>query len=400
MYRRLKWACYCTNLSMSVAGNLPPVLFLTFRELYGISYSRLGLLVLINFVTQLTVDVLFSFFSHRFPTSRTVRLMPALTALGLMVYALWPFVFPQAVYAGLVAGTIIFSASSGLNEVLTSPVIAAIPSEDPDREMSKLHSVYAWGVVGVVLLATVLLHWLGRDKWQWIALGMTALPIGAAVLFQTVEVPALETPGKTSDAVAFLKNRGLWLCVAAIFLGGASECTMAQWASGYLEKAMGIPKVLGDALGVALFAFMLGLGRTLYSRWGRRVETVLLAGSAGAFVCYTAAALGQSPVLGLAACALTGLCVSMLWPGSLLMATARFPAGGVFVFAMMAAGGDLGASIGPQLIGAVTDAMIATGAAEQAGLRAGMLLAALFPLLAAVVYFMLRKEESGCSTSL
>ena len=122
MYRRLKWACYCTNLSMSVVGNLPPVLFLTFRELYGISYSRLGLLVLINFVTQLTVDVLFSFFSHRFPTSRTVRLMPALTALGLMVYALWPFVFPQAVYAGLVAGTIIFSASSGLNEVLTSPV--------------------------------------------------------------------------------------------------------------------------------------------------------------------------------------------------------------------------------------------------------------------------------------
>jgi len=395
MYRRLKWACYCTNLSMSVVGNLPPVLFLTFRELYGISYSRLGLLVLINFVTQLTVDVLFSFFSHRFPTSRTVRLMPALTALGLMVYALWPFVFPQAVYAGLVAGTIIFSASSGLNEVLTSPVIAAIPSEDPDREMSKLHSVYAWGVVGVVLLATALLYWLGRDKWQWIALGMTVLPIGAAVLFQTVEVPALETPGKTSDAVAFLKNRGLWLCVAAIFLGGASECTMAQWASGYLEKAMGIPKVLGDALGVALFAFMLGLGRTLYSRWGRRVETVLLAGSAGAFVCYTAAALGQIPVLGLAACALTGLCVSMLWPGSLLMATARFPAGGVFVFAMMAAGGDLGASIGPQLIGAVTDAMIATGAAEQAGLRAGMLLAALFPLLAAVVYFKLRKEESG-----
>ena len=395
MYRRLKWACYCTNLSMSVVGNLPPVLFLTFRELYGISYSRLGLLVLINFVTQLTVDVLFSFFSHRFPTSRTVRLMPALTALGLMVYALWPFVFPQAVYAGLVAGTIIFSASSGLNEVLTSPVIAAIPSEDPDREMSKLHSVYAWGVVGVVLLATALLYWLGRDKWQWIALGMTVLPIGAAVLFQTVEVPALETPGKTSDAVAFLKNRGLWLCVAAIFLGGASECTMAQWASGYLEKAMGIPKVLGDALGVALFAFMLGLGRTLYSRWGRRVETVLLAGSAGAFVCYTAAALGQIPVLGLAACALTGLCVSMLWPGSLLMATARFPAGGVFVFAMMAAGGDLGASIGPQLIGAVTDAMIATGATEQAGLRAGMLLAALFPLLAAVVYFKLRKEESG-----
>ena len=394
MYRRLKWACYATNLSMSVVGNLPPVLFLTFRELYGISYSKLGLLVLINFVTQLCVDLVFSFFSHRFPTARTVRLMPVLTALGLLVYALWPFVFPQAVYAGLVTGTIIFSASSGLNEVLTSPVIAAIPSDDPDREMSRLHSVYAWGVVGVVLLATVLLRWLGRAHWQWIPLGMTALPIAAAVLFTTTDIPALPTPEKLTDVMSFLRNGGLWLCVAAIFLGGASECTMAQWSSGYLEKAMGVPKMLGDALGVALFAFMLGLGRTLYSRFGRRIENVLLAGSVGAFACYVTAAVVQSPVAGLAACALTGLCVSMMWPGSLLVATGRFPAGGVFVFAMMAAGGDLGASIGPQLIGAVTDMMIAGGAAEQAGLRAGMLLAALFPLLCIFVCMKLRKEAN------
>ena len=87
-WRRLKWACYTTNITMSVIGHLSPVLFLTFRTQYGISYSMLGFLVLVNFVTQLGVDIVFSFFSHRFPISRTVRFTPVCAAVGLMVYGI------------------------------------------------------------------------------------------------------------------------------------------------------------------------------------------------------------------------------------------------------------------------------------------------------------------------
>ena len=97
--RRLKTACYTTNISMSVVGNLSPVLFLTFRTLYGISYSLLGLLVLINFVTQLTVDLLFSFFSHKFNIPVAVKCSPILAIVGLGIYALAPVIFPNAVYA-------------------------------------------------------------------------------------------------------------------------------------------------------------------------------------------------------------------------------------------------------------------------------------------------------------
>ena len=150
-YTRLKFACYTTNLSMSVVGNLPALLFLTFHRLYGISYSLLGTLVLINFCTQLLVDLIFSFFSHKFNISLAVKCTPILTVLGMLLYAAAPLLFPNAVYVGLVIGTVIFSASAGFCEVLISPIIAAIPAKDPDREMSKLHSIYAWGVVGVVV---------------------------------------------------------------------------------------------------------------------------------------------------------------------------------------------------------------------------------------------------------
>ena len=395
--KRLKLACYSSNSTMSIVGNLPPVLFLTFRSMYGISYSLLGLLVLLNFVTQLIVDLIFSFFSHKFNIPKTVKLIPIIAAGGLFLYALWPFLFPGNVYLGLVIGTIIFSSAAGLGEVLISPVIAAIPAEDPDREMSKLHSVYAWGVVVVIIISTLFIYIAGGENWQWLVFLFLLVPITSSILFSGAQIPAMETPERASGAFDLLKNKGLWVSVFAIFLGGAAECTMAQWSSSYLEQALGIPKVWGDLFGVALFSVMLGTGRTLYANFGKNIGKILTFGAVVAVLCYFAAAVSNVPVVGLLACAFTGFCTSMLWPGNLVVASGRFPQGGVFIYAMMAAGGDLGASVAPQLVGIITDAVIANPdaaafaaslnfAPEQLGMKLGMLVGMLFPLVAIPLY--------------
>jgi len=405
-YRRLKLACYTTNVTMAVVANMPPVLFLTFRNLYGISYSLLGLLILIGFVTQLGIDLIFSFFSHKFNIPLTVKLTPLIAAIGLLIYAAAPIIFPHSVYAGLVIGTFIFSFSSGLAEVLISPVIAAIPAKDPDREMSKLHSVYAWGVVPVIVLSTLFILIFGSKNWQVLSVFFSIIPFLGFLLFSKTEIPEMETPKKVSSAIGLLKNKTLLLCVMGIFFGGAAECTMAQWSSSYIEKALNIPKVWGDLFGVALFGVMLGLGRTLYAKKGKNITKVMLLGSVGATVCYATAALVGIPIIGLIACAFTGICTSMLWPGSLVAASDRFPKGGVFVFALMAAGGDLGASVGPQLVGIVTDTVlksqnainIATGLginAEQLGMKAGMLVGMLFPLMAIFVFSYLHRKKAN-----
>lgn len=404
-FKRVKLACYSASLSMSVASNLSPVLFLTFRSMYGISYSLLGLLVVINFTTQLTIDLIFSFFSHKFNIPKVLKSMPVITLLGLLVYALWPFVFPTSVYAGLVIGTILVSISAGLSEVLISPVIAAIPAKDPDREMSKLHSVYAWGVVVVIIISTLFLLFAGGQSWQWLALLFTAIPIASFFLFISAEIPPMETPERAAGALALLKNKGVWFSVIAIFCGGAAECTMAQWCSGYLEEALGIEKVWGDIFGVAMFSLMLGLGRTLYGKIGKNIGRVLFLGGAGATLCYLIAAVVNVPVIGLLACAFTGFCTSMLWPGNLVVASERFPTGGVFIYAMMAAGGDLGASVAPQLVGVVTDLAIANPAAaeiamslglapEQLGMKLGMLVGMLFPLIGCIFFFKIWRRKS------
>lgn len=404
MIKRTKFACYTSSLSMSVVGNLSAVLFITFRNLYGISYSLLGLLVLINFVTQLTVDVIFSFFPYKFNIPKVVKVTPLITITGLLIFAAAPILFPGSVYAGLVIGTVIFSSAAGLCEVLGSPIIAALPAEDPDREMSKLHSVYAWGVVAVIIISTVFLFIFGSENWQWLVIIFTVIPIACALLFFRAEIPEMDTPKEKAEVGSLIKNKALWLSVISIFLGGAAECTMAQWSSGYLEQALGIPKVYGDIFGVAMFSVMLGLGRTLYSKIGKNIEKVLLLGFAGTAVCYFITAVSNIPVIGLFACAFTGFCTSMLWPGNLIVAADRNPKGGVFMYAMMAAGGDLGGSVAPQLMGIITDAVSASPTAlgvakqfdlspEQLGMKLGMLIAMLFPLAGIFLMTVMRKRK-------
>lgn len=394
-YRRLKCGCYAYGLTTSVLLNLSPVLFLTLRELYGISYAALGALISINFITQLGVDLLFSFKPKLFDIPKVVRFAPLVAVTGLVIYGLWPLFFPESAYLGLLLATVIFSAAGGLAEVLLSPVIAAIPSPDPDREMSKLHSAYAWGVGPVVLLSTLFLHLFGRRAWHALPLLFLAVPLTSFALLHGAEFPDMEGQEEKRERTP-LKNKTLWLCVAAIFLGGAAENTMSQWGSGYLETALGIPKVWGDVFGVALFALMLGTGRTLYTKFGSKVERFLFWGSVGAAVCYLTAAVCPIPMVGLAACALTGLCTSLLWPGSLIVAADRIPDGGVVMYALMAAGGDLGSSAVPQLIGVITDAAIALVpvGGEQIGMKLGMLLGALCPLCAAFIFrgFLRAKE--------
>ncbi|MBQ3074648.1 MAG: MFS transporter [Clostridia bacterium] len=403
-YRRLRYACYSINVTMSATSCLSPVLFLTFRSLYGISFSLLGFLVLVNFFTQLLVDLALSFFSHRMDLAKTVKRIPLLALVGFGVYALLPMLFPDFAFLGLRVGTVIFSFSAGLAEVLISPVIAAIPAPDPDREMSKLHSVYAWGCVAVVIIGAAYLVLFGGENWYFLPLIFALIPALSAALFWGTEIPEMEKPGRVMGAVKLLCDRKVLLSVFCIFLGGASECTMAQWCSGYLEQAMGIPKLWGDLFGTALFSVALGMGRSLYAKYGRQIHKILLACFGSTALCYLTAAISPVPLIGLVACALTGFCASMLWPGNLVVAADRNPSAGVFIYAIMAAGGDLGASVGPQLMGIVADVTAQSGRAaelcqsvsispESLGMKAGMLVGMLFPVIGLILTLFLKKGE-------
>ncbi len=399
-YSLTKKSCYYTYLAMSSAFSLPPIMFVTFHEMYGIPYTLLGTLVLVNFITQLSIDLVFSFFSKYFNIKLTVRIMPIISSVGMFIYAAVPLLFPDHAYAGLITGTVIFSVAAGLSEVLLSPTIAALPSDDPGRDMSRLHSLYGWGVVTVVLVSTAVLTVIGRENWMYLTFFWALLPLVSSVLFSISPFPEIDLRQELSPDNTKKKNLALALCVLCIFFGSAAENVMTNWISAYLEKAVGLSKTWCDLVGIALFAILLGTVRTIYAKKGKDIFPVLFFGMIAAAICYIVAGLSPFPVLSLAACVLTGIFTSMLWPGTLILIEELTPGPGVAAYALLAAGGDFGASVAPQLLGITVDNVAAgewasrTGealsmTAEQIGMKTGILTAAIYPVLGAAVVFII-----------
>ena len=396
-YRLTRFACYAAYFTMSSIFCLPPLLFVTLRETYGISYTLLGTLVLTNFCTQLAVDLIFTFFSKHFNVRTVVRTMPLITSAGLIIYALIPTLFPKFAYAGLLIGTVVFSVSAGLSEVLVSPIIAAIPSDNPQKDMSTLHSLYAFGLFTMVTVSTLFLKIFGNQSWMYLTLLLALLPITASVLFMLSPMPDVQSGEAKSSAEKSRKRAvGLALCTACIFFGSCAENAMSSWISGYMENALHIDKALGDILGMAMFAILLGTARIGYAKFGKNILRVLIIGMIGAAVCYIAAGVSSNIIIAFAACVLTGLFTAMLWPGTLIMMEENIANAGVAAYALMAAGGDLGASIAPQLMGIVIDSVSASRfaerlavtlnlTAEQIGMKAGMLFTSIFPIMGAIL---------------
>lgn len=392
-FKLTKLACYTAYFTMSSIFSLPPLLFATLQDMYGISYTLLGTLVLTNFCTQLTVDLIFTVFTKYFNVKKVVRIMPLITSAGMLIYAVVPRFMPQYAYAGLLIGTILFSVSAGLSEVLLSPVIAAIPSDNPQKDMSLLHSLYAFGVFTVVVISTLFLRIFGATNWFYLTLFWAALPIIAAIMFMLSPMPEMDVTSN-NEGTKGTKRRtfALALCVGCIFFGSCAENAMSNWISSFMENSLRIDKTIGDILGMAMFAILLGMARISYAKYGKNIIRTLTLGMAGAACCYLVAGLSTNTYFAFVACILTGLFTAMLWPGTLILMEENLPGVGVAAYALMAAGGDFGASLAPQLLGIVVDKVAVSDIAakisvqsslstEQIGLKAGMLVTAIFPII-------------------
>jgi fucose permease len=331
-----------------------------------------------------------------------------LCAAGLVFFALTPTLLPNHIFAGFLIATIIMAAGGDFLEICLSPIVDAIPSDtaDSSKALSLLHSFYAWGQVAVVLFTSLLLFF--GVSWRVITLLWVVVPVADALLFAGAPIAERAT-GDVAPPIRKFAFTGIFVVAfVAIACGGASEQVVAQYASSFLEKGLGMSKLLGDILGLCGFAVFLGIGRMLYGLFGDKINmhAALIGGSALAFAAYITIVFAPGGWPSVAAIALCGLFVSLLWPGTLAVAAKGLPLAGASMFALLSGAGSLGCAIGPWVDGVVTDLIInrlpdwgaaanaAAGAglnAEQFGLRAGLLAGAAFPLASFVAQYVLKR---------
>ena len=405
-YRPTLHSCYLGFVTQAIVNNLAPLLFVLFRNSFGLSYEQVGRLVLLNFGTQIAADLIAMRYADRVGYRFGVVLAHGFCAAGLVALGVFPFLF-SAPYPGLAIAVILYAIGGGFIEVLMSPIVDALPGEEKASAMSLLHSFYCWGQAAVILLSTVAIRLAGEQLWFVLPVLWAILPLYNLLRFRKVPMPSLPD-GKTTTPLRRLSRSGLFRTAVLLMLcAGASELTMTQWSSLFAEQGLGIPKIVGDLLGPGLLAVFMGIVRTWYGLRGAGVDLRRLLWVSGfaCVACYALAIFARSPVAALAGCAACGFTVALMWPGTLSLSAARFPAGGTALFGALAVAGDLGGSAGPWIAGLVSDlasrpgplATLANVLFSDAGsgaLRIGLLAASVFPVVFFVGMFSLRIKKN------
>lgn len=374
-YKKTLLACYLGFITQAITANFAPLLFLKFQKDYAISLGKIALIPTVFFMTQLMVDVLCAQFVDRIGYRKSVVASELCSSVGLVGLAFLPELFPDP-FVGIILSVIVYAIGSGLIEVLGSPIVEACPFEHKEAVMSLLHSFYCWGSVGVILLSTLFFAVFGIDSWKWLACIWALIPLYNIYNFATCPIEHLVEDGKGMKTSGLLRIPLFWISIILMVCAGASELSMAQWASAYAESAIGLSKTAGDLAGPCLFAITMGISRVIYGKYGDRMDLMkFMLGSGGlCLICYLMASVSSNPLIGLAGCILCGFSVGIMWPGTISISAKQLPAGGTAMFALLAMAGDLGGAFGPSLVGNIT---------QQANdnLQKGMLAGCIFPLL-------------------
>lgn len=387
-YQTTIYACFVGYIVQAIINNFAPLLFLTFQKSYGIPLSDITLLVTINFGVQLLVDLVAAGFVDKIGYRISIVAAHLFSVAGMAALTILPEVCGNA-FTGLLIAVIIYAIGGGLLEVLVSPIMESCPTENKEKAMSLLHSFYCWGHVGVVLISTAFFQIFGIENWKILALLWALLPLCNAFVFARAPIAPLMEEGETGFSLKELfRKKTFWIFMVMMACAGASEQAVSQWASTFAEKGLGVSKAIGDLAGPMAFAVLMGLSRAYYGKYGDKIDLdrFMAYSAVLCILSYLGIALIPVPALGLLGCAVCGLSVGIMWPGTFSKAAASLKGGGTAMFALLALAGDLGCSGGPTLAGVVSSSF-------HDNLRIGILAAIVFPILLLVGLGVCKKME-------
>ena len=387
-YNKTIRSCFVAYIVQAIVNNFVPLLFLTFQRTYDIPLSQITMLITFNFGVQLLVDLLSVSFVDRLGYRFCMVLAHILSAAGLIFLTVLPEILPSA-FAGILIAVMIYAIGGGLLEVLVSPVVESCPSDNKEKAMSMLHSFYCWGHVGVVLISTVFFSAFGITNWKILAVLWAIVPLVNAAAFMKVPIRSLMEEGETGLSLKeLLTMKTFWILLVMMICAGASEQGVSQWASTLAEKGLGITKTAGDLAGPMAFAVLMGASRAFYGKYGDRIslDRFMVLSSLLCIASDLGISLFGMPQLSLVCCALCGLSVGIMWPGTFSKAAAALPKGGTAMFALLALGGDVGCSGGPTLVGFVSEFF-------GGDLKKGILAGGVFPVLLLLGVALCRKGK-------
>lgn len=375
-YEKTIRGCFVAYISQAIIVNFAPLLFVTFQNTYNIGLEKIAMLISVNFGVQLLVDLICVKFIDKIGYRASMLLALICCAIGLIGLVVFPEILMNG-FIGLLIAVIVYAIGGGILEVLVGPIVEGCPTDNKAGVMSLLHSFYCWGHVLVVVVSTLYFVIIGIEHWRYLAIAWALIPILNAISFTKLPMPELTEEHMDKSSVKNLFRNGIfWLMILLMVCAGATEQAISQWASIFAEKGLGVSKTIGDLAGPLSFAVFMGTSRAFYGKYSEKISLskFMKLSATLCIVSYLVASLSQSSVLGLIGCASAGLFVGIMWPGTISMSAGSIRNGGTAMFAFLALGGDLGCSLGPAVVGAVSKHF-------NDNLKIGILSAIIFPII-------------------
>lgn len=396
-------ASYIGYITQAIVNNLPPLLFIIFQDHFGLNLVQLTFLISLNFGVQLLVDALSTLFIDRIGYKCAAIIAHILCTIGLLSLGILPMILPNA-YTGLLIAMVINAIGGGLIEVIISPIVEALPSNQKAASMSLLHSFYCWGYAAVVLVSTLFFTVIGISHWAWLCGIWALIPLLNCLLFLRSPIKHLIAEGEKAIRIGQLFQKRIFLLfLLAMVCAGASEQSMSQWASLFAESGLGVSKTMGDLLGPCVFALLMGTVRLILGsgKVNIKLETLLLGSSILCVFSYLLTVFAPIAVVSLIGCGLCGMAVGSMWPAVFSLAAKVIPKGGTAMYALFALAGDLGCASGPGLVGLVSEVgKRSFDFSIDGALKMGIGFAVIFPvgLLVSILFIkQRRKQDAMCA---
>ena len=115
-YKKTLIACYLGYITQAITANFTPLLFLTFKDFYGISLEQVALIPLVFYLTQLLIDLVAVKFADVIGYRTCVIASQAVSALGLILLAFLPNILPNS-FVGIIISVVLYAMGIGIYRI-------------------------------------------------------------------------------------------------------------------------------------------------------------------------------------------------------------------------------------------------------------------------------------------
>lgn len=352
---------YVNALGFALGGtfNYLPLTFPVFESEFGATLEQKGRTQLIYFASALLIAAVGGWTIQKMGLKRAAIVSVLLLAVGLGAIGIAPS------FAVVVAGTCLFGVAIAALGVVCNSLIS-------ETFYETRQSVFLiWGIVdaiGATLVPVFLGKWLAHAavsgaswRWGYYATCLLLLFLGAWSFFikepQSFAHTQASSTRKSSHVMAeILAKPTIYFIGVAFLLHGLAQVGMVTWTGQLYNLRLRIdPAEAAYFISVNSAGFFVGRSILTWvtAKWKTPELLILFVSAAGGTLAFVATIAAPSYGAGLVCFAVAGMFISGDGPSLNSYTGFRFLGRSAIAFALIGAFGNIGAAIGPYLIGSL-----------------------------------------------